>query len=170
MRSRNRWFAGIAGAALALLAISSAFGYAGQVAASGTVTTPSGTLKCDTPLTVSVTFLDASGKPVTGNAVTWTISGASGDTVDSPTTTDASGVSSTTVTLSCVVGSRTVTATTGAFSTGAVLGLTSGGLPNTSTVPSSGSPSGLPIGTLAALLAILAGGGIMVRRLVLNPR
>jgi hypothetical protein len=138
-----------------------------------TVGGPSGTLQCGVPLTVTATLVDASGNPIAGQSVDWsfTSSPSSADKINStPTTTNASGVATTTVTLACVVGSRTVTATAGTISAGAVLGITSGGLPNTSTTPG-GSPVGnLPIATILALLAVLAGGGIMVRRFAFSPR
>jgi hypothetical protein len=148
-------------------------GYAAQVAGAVSVGGPGGTLKCGVPLTVTATVLDANGSPIAGQPVDWsfTSSPSSADKINStPTTTNASGVATTTVTLACVVGSRTVTATADAISAGAVLGITSGGLPNTSTTPG-GSPVGnLSIATILALLAVLAGGGIMVRRFAFSPR
>ena len=123
------------------------------------------------PLVATVT---TGGSPTGGVTVTFTApaTGASGTFAGgvNTATTNASGVATTTVTLACVVGSRTVTATAGTISAGAVLGITSGGLPNTSTTPG-GSPVGnLPIATILALLAVLAGGGIMVRRFAFSPR
>ena len=51
-----------------------------------------------------------------------------------------------------------------------MLGITSAGLPRTSTTQD-GSPVGnLPIATILALLAVLAGGGIIVRRFAFSPR
>jgi len=169
---RNRWFAGLAGTGLALVMAATVFAYAGEVAGAVSVAPPSGTLACDTPLTVSATVLDAASDPIDGQPVDWTFtSSLGGDVINStPTTTDANGVATTTVTLTCVVGSRTVTATADAITANAVLGITAAGLPRTSTLPD-GSPFGdLPIATLLALLAVLAGGVIMVRRIAFSPR
>ena len=173
MSRRNRWFAGLAGMALALTMTATVFAYAGEVAGAVSVGGPTGTLACGTPITVTATVLDASSDPIDGQPVDWTFtsSPSSADTINStPTTTDANGVATTTVTLACVVGNRTVTATADGISAGAVLGITSGGLPRTSTAPG-GSPVGnLPIGTILALLAVLVGGGIIVRRFAFSPR
>lgn len=173
MNRRNRWLAGLAGVALALALTTTVFGYAGQVAGAITVGGPSGVLKCGVALTVTATVLDAEGSPIEGQPVDWSFSSSpsSADTINStPTITNASGVATTTVTLACVAGNRTVTATADGFSAGAVLGITSAGLPRTST-SLDGSPVGnLPIATILALLAVLAGGVIMVRRFAFSPR
>lgn len=169
---RSRWFAGLAGTGLALVMAATVFAYAGEVAGAVSVAPPSGTLTCATPLTVSATVLDAASKAIEGQPVAWTFaSSVTGDTINTtPTTTNASGVATTTVTLACVAGNRTVTATADAVSANAVLGITSAGLPRTSTVPD-GSPFGtLPMATLLALLAMLVGGGIILRRLAFSPR
>lgn len=173
MNRRSRWFAGLAGTGLALAMAASVFAYAGQVAGAVSVSGPSGTLSCGVPITLSATVVDASSHPISGQPVAWAItsSPSSGDKVNAtPTTTDANGVATTTVTLACVPGSRTVTATADAITGSVVLSLTAAGLPRTSTVPD-GSPAGsLPIGTLLALLAVLGGGGIIFRRIAFSPR
>lgn len=173
MNRRNRFLAGLAGTALALAMTATAFGYQGQVLGTITVAGPSGTLKCGVPLTVTATLLATDGNPFSGEPVDWTFtsSPSSADKInDTSTTTNSSGVTTTTVTLACVVGNRTVTATSGEASAGAVLGITSAGLPRTSTLPD-GSPAGnLPIATIFALLAVLAGSGIIVRRFASSPR
>lgn len=173
MNRRNRWFAGLAGTALALGMTATVFAYAGQVAGAVTVGGPSGTLKCGVALTVTATVSDSEGSLIEGQPVDWAItsSPSPADTINStPTTTNASGVATTTVTLACVAGNRTVTATADDISAGAVLGITAAGLPRTSTAPD-GSPVGtLPIATILALLAVLAGGGIIVRRFAFSPR
>lgn len=172
MNRRDRWFAGLTGTVLALAMTATVFAYAGQVAGSVTVGGPSGVLKCGVALTVSATVLDGAGLPIEGQPVDWTFtsSPSTADKINStPTTTNASGVATTTVTLACVAGNRTVTATADEVSAGAVLGITAAGLPRTSTLD--GSPLGdLPIGMILALLAVLAGGGIMVRRIAFSPR
>jgi hypothetical protein len=160
-----------------------------------TVSGPSSTHTCGDNLSVAATVLDANGNPIALQLVVWsfTSSPSSADKINSaPTTTNASGVATTTVTLDNVPGNRTVTATADGMSAdavitcvgavlgitapgpitapGAVLGTTAPGLPNTSTTPD-GSPVGnLSIATVLALLAVLAGGGIMVRRFAFGPR
>ena len=173
MKLRNRLLAGLAAAALVLIAASTAFGYAGEVAGAVTISGPGGTIKCGVPITITATIVDKNGKPIAGQPVDWTFGStvSSADKINTtPTTTDANGVATTTVTLACVAGNREIRATADNISGGAVLGLTASGLPRTSTVPD-GAPTGTPpIATLFAALAVLAGAGIMVRRLVLNPR
>lgn len=170
MNRRNRWLAGLAGTALALAMTATAFAYAGEVAGAVTVSGPSGTLKCGVALTVTVTVVDATSKPIEGQPVDWSFTStpSSKDKINStPTTTNASGVATTTVTLACVAGNRTVTATADEITGSAVLSITAAGLPDTSTTPD-GAPAGdLPIATI---LALLAGGGIMVRRFAFGPR
>ena len=173
MKHRTRGLAGLAAAALVLLAATTAFGYAGEAAAVVTVGGPGGTLQCGVPITVSATIVDSAGKPIEGQPVAWTSGStpSSADQINStPTTTDANGVATTTVTLACVAGNRQIRATADDVSGGAVLGVTASGLPRASTVPD-GAPTGTPpIVPLIAVLAVLVGAGILVRRLVLNPR
>jgi hypothetical protein len=154
----------MAGAFLSAIAATAVFGYAGQVAGQVSVAGPSGTIACNTPVTVSATVLDVNGKPFDNTQVTWSFKSGtaqSGDKIN-PTTsmTNASGVATTTVTLACVAGSRTVNAASGSFVGGAVLGITSAGLPNTST-----DPVGTPAWEFAiAALAVLAGLGLFTRQ------
>ncbi len=103
-------------AALLLLAVAApaAFAYQGQVANQVTVTGPSGTINCDTALTLTATVLDSHGLPVDNLAVVWTFGAGqvSGDQIGTTsTTTNASGVTTTTVTLACIAGNRTFVAT-----------------------------------------------------------
>jgi hypothetical protein len=102
-------------AALLLLGVgaSAAFAYQGQVANLVTVTGPSGTTACNTPLTLTATVLDSHGLPVDNLAVVWTFGAGqlTGDQiVPTSTTTNASGVTTTTLTLACIAGNRTVVA------------------------------------------------------------
>lgn len=173
MKYRSRWLAGFAAAALALVGATTAFGYAGEVAAEVTLGGPGGTLACNVSITVTATVVDANGKAISGQSVDWTFasSPSSADTINAtPTTTDANGVATTTVTLACVVGNREIRATADDVSGSAVLSVTAAGLPRTSTAPD-GAPldAGL-VATLLALLAVIVGGGIMIGRLVLKPR
>lgn len=173
MTRRSRWIAGLVGTCLALAMAATVFAYAGQVAGAISLAPPSGTLKCGTPLTVSATVVDAASSPIADQPVAWTFTAplVAGDKINAtPTNTNASGVATTTVTLACVVGNRTVTAQADAILANVVLGITSLGLPNTSTIPDGAPLGSLPIGTLLALLAMLAGGTIIVRRFVFSPR
>lgn len=173
MKARNRFLAGLAGVAMAMAMTATAFGYSGQVLGTISVAGPSGTLKCNVPLTVTATLLDVAGQPFTGETVTWAItsSPSSADRVNQATsTTNASGVATTTVTLACVAGNRTVTATSGEISAGAVLAITAAGLPRTTTLSDNGPAGGLPIPTILALFAVLAGGAIIIRRVASSPR
>ena len=123
---------------------------------------------------MTATILDAAGKPVAGQSVDWALvtTLSSSDKVNkTPTITNSSGVATTTVTLACVEGSRPVRATAGAVSAQAVLGVTVGGLPNTSTLPV-GAPTGpgaLLVATILAL-AFVTGGGLTLRRLAATNR
>lgn len=172
MKHGNRLVASLAGTAMALAMAATVFAYAGQVAGAVSIAPPSGTLTCGVPLTVTATVVDAASKPIEGQPVAWTFtSSLTGDTINStPTTTNVAGVASTTVTLTCVVGNRTVTATADAITASAVLGITAAGLPRTSTF-ADGSPfESLPVATILALLAVLVGGLIIVRRIAFRPR
>jgi hypothetical protein len=107
-----------AGAVAALLlinvAVPATLGYQGQVPYQVIVTGPSGTISCGTALTLTATVLDSSGKPVASRAVTWSFGAGQvgGDQIGkASTTTNAQGVTTTTVTLACVVGDRTIVAT-----------------------------------------------------------
>jgi hypothetical protein len=158
---------------MALVMTVTAFGYAGQTLATITVGAPSGTLKCNTAITVTATLISTDGDPFTGETVKWKFSStpSNSDKINkTPTTTNSKGVAKTTVTLACVAGNRRVTATSDGISAGAVLSVTSAGLPRTSTLPG-GNPAGdLPIGMILALFAVLIGGGIIIRRVATSPR
>lgn len=173
MKNRSRWLALIAGISLALaMSISQVAAVSGNPATSLAVNGPSGTVNCGAPTTVRVTVLNAAGKPIAGQPVDWTITAASSkDTINgTPTMTDASGVATTTVTLDCVVGQRTVRATADGVSGESVLAVTSASLPVT-TATVDGSPiSNLPIAPIAAFLAVLAGAGIIVRKFAYELR
>ncbi len=152
---------------LSAIAASAAFGYEGQVAGQVSVAGPSGQIACNTPISLSATVLDINGVAFDNTTVTWTFASGkqSGDTISPATsTTDASGVATTSVTLACVVGTRTVDATAGTSVGSAVLGLTSLGLPNTSTAGGP-APAGTPALELGlAALAVLAGLALVTRR------
>jgi hypothetical protein len=155
------------------IAAPAVLGYAGQVAGQVTVTPPAGTLVCNTPFTVSATILDVNGIPFDATTVTWSFKAGTsqtGDTISPLTsTTNASGVATTTVTLACIVGSRTILATAGTVSSGAVLGITATGLPNTAT-GGAGTPAGTPLWALALAAAAVVAGFALSTRQVLARR
>ena len=186
MKHRSPWLAGLAAVALALITAGTAFGaYSGNgVTEAVTIARLGGTVTCGVNITVTATVVDATGTPIPGQPVDWSfapkLKADAADTISSsPSTTDASGVATTTVKLACVPGSRGLRATADAVTgsavlsvsaTGAVLGVTSGSLPNTSTLPGeTPAPQDLPvIGTLLAILAMAAGGGLILRRVSLS--
>ena len=175
MKHRSRWLAGFAAVALALLTTATAIGYAGETAGAVTVAGPGGTLKCGVNITVSATVVDAAGKPISGQPVAWSFSSTPSGAdriLKSPTTTNSSGVATTTVVLACVPGSRHLRAVADAVSGSSVLGVTAAGLPNTSTLPGeTPAPQRLPvIETLLAVLAMAAGGVLAVRRIARSRR
>jgi hypothetical protein len=174
MKHRSQWLAGLAAVALALITSATAFGYAGEVAGAVTVAGPGGTLTCGVNITVTATVVDASGKLIADQPVAWafTSTPSTADKINTtPTTTNASGVATTTVVLACVAGNRTIRATADAISAGAVLSVTAAGLPNTSTLPGETPAQNLPvIGTLLAVLAMAAGGVLALRRISLSRR
>jgi hypothetical protein len=169
MKHRSQWLAGLAAVALALITTATAFGYAGEVAGAVTVAGPGGTLTCGVNITVTATVADATGKLISGQPVAWSFTStpSTADKINTtPTTTNASGVATTTVVLACVAGSRTIRATADAVSASAVLSVTAAGLPNTSTLPGETPAQNLPvIGTLLAVLAMAAGGVLALRRI-----
>jgi hypothetical protein len=129
---------GVAALLLLSVAAPAVMGYAGQVVNQITVGGPTGTLACNTPLTVTATVLDAGGHPVDNRAVVWSIGTGkvAGDQVVTVSTmTNATGVATTTVKLACVVGNRTIIATSDTLTGQVVLGITAIGLPPTSTAP-----------------------------------
>ena len=182
MNLRSRLLVVVAGAALALIISATAFGYAGQVVVTLTISGPTGPVPCGTAVTFQATALDVNGNPIEGQPVHWSFSSSPSnkDRIKPRTSrTDANGVATTTVTLACVAGQRTLTAaadkaranavlTVGVTVGGAVLGVT--GLPGTSTALDGGLVSRLPLASILAALAVIAGGGVIGRRLALRPR
>ena len=171
----NRRTGGIAGfgALLIILGLAAtASAYTGQVPGSITVSAQGST--CGTPTTVTATVLDESGSPIDNESVDWSLlnTKSSQDKVNTTrSTTNAEGVATTTVTLGCVSGSRTVRATTGDIAGGAVLDLSVNGLPNTSTVDSGASAQPVPWTVLPLLaLAFVVGTGLSLRRLAATRR
>jgi hypothetical protein len=166
MQRSIRRHAGFAAVLLAMLMASSAYGYTGQVIGDVTIAVV-GATNCATPTTLSATVTDALGTPLAGESVAWSFvtSPSSSDAINAtPTTTNSSGVATTTVTLAPVDGNRTVRATAGEFSASVVLSpVCQGGLPNTSTAPSG---TDLPVGPILLIVLglFLAAGFGLTRR------
>jgi hypothetical protein len=173
----------LAAVALALITSATAFGaYDPGVTEAVTIARLGRTVTCGVNITVTATVVDATGTPIPKKLVDWSFASKPSrlDTINaSQTPTNASGVATTTVKLACVPGSPNLRATAdavtgsavlGVSATGAVLGVTSGSLPNTSTLPGeTPAPQDLPvIGTLLAMLTMAAGGGLILRRISLS--
>jgi hypothetical protein len=173
MKRRTGWIAGLAAAAVLLTTTVTAFGYQGQVAGVGSVA--SDPVACGAPFTVTATFVDTSGAPVTEESVAWSFVTApsASDTISpTPTVTNSLGVASTKVTLGLVSGTREIRATVGTVSATVVLNAACGDvLPNTSTLPTETAP-GQATPLLVMLLAIVfaVGGGLTLRRLASTRR
>jgi hypothetical protein len=170
------------GAAIAIAA--SAFAYGPQVPQTITVTPSQGTFLCQHPTRVTATVLDQDGLPIKGITVTWslTTSPSSGDQFLQQTSkTDPDGVARTMVKLAAVAGDRVITATAGEVSgsatvhgcqtekpKGAVLGITSATLPDTTTdaltVLGEGTVPGWPGSLIAIGVVLVLGAAIILRR------
>jgi len=173
MKLRTRWIAGFSAVALVLATSVAALGYTGQVLASISIAIEA-TGTCGETATVTATLLDANGAPVAGESVDWTLvtTQSASDTInETPTTTNANGVATTTVTLAAVAGDREVRATAGDVSASAVVSQSCEGLPNTSTLPAEIPQRGAPLaGMLLVALALALGGGLTLRRLAATSR
>jgi hypothetical protein len=169
MRSRLTPLSGLfGGVLLALLLTGMVAAYAGQVAATVTVSGPSGPQTCGIPITVSALIQETGGALIAGQPVKWSFSSGkvSGDQIlDSSTTTNSKGVASTQVQFACSPHTVVIAAVADSAN-GTVVVVTSGkGLPRTDTAPA----STLPLLVLAAI-AVLIGSGTILRRLSLNGR
>jgi hypothetical protein len=173
MMRRTRWIAGLSAVALVLVTSASALGYTGQVLASISIAIEaSGT--CGETATVTATLLDANGAPIAGESVAWSFvtTQSPSDTInETPTTTDANGMATTTVTLAAVSGDRQIRATAGDVSASAVVSQSCAALPNTSTLPAETPQPRAPVaGMLLVALALALGGGLTLRRLAATSR
>jgi hypothetical protein len=173
MKRRTGWIAGLAAVAVLLATTVTAFGYQGQVAGVGSVA--SDPVVCGTPFTVTASFVDTSGAPVSGESVAWSFVSApsASDTINlTPTVSNTVGVASTTVTLGLVSGTREIRATVGTVSATVVLdGACGGVLPNTSTLPTETSPGqATPLLVMLLALVLAVGGGLTLRRLASTRR
>ena len=175
MKRRTGWIAGLAAVAVLLTASATAFGYHGQVVGSVTIAAH-GTVSCGSAPTLSATFLDATGQPVSAQSVAWsfvTSPSASDAITHTPTITNSHGVATTTVVLAPVSGTRRIRATAGGVSASAVLSpsCASAVLPNTSTLPTATSDRDLvPGALLLGALALAFVGALTMRRLAAARR
>ena len=154
MNRRDGALALLAGLVLALAGVTAVAAYQGQTPY--TITVSGG---CDVS-TVSATVVDVDGNPVAGQVVTWKLEGAvqATDTIGAESTTNASGVATSPVTLAPVSGERTVVATAGTVSGSAVIDALCGAfLPITTTAPAQPGPTVLPLLLLIALAFSTAG-------------
>lgn len=169
MRTRLAAYGGfLGGLLLAAVLAATAFGYAGEVAATVEVSGPSGPQACNTPITITALIEDIDGNPIEGQPVTWSfVSGnVSGDTIlDTTTTTNASGIATTQVQFACSPHSVTFQALADAATGTVVLAASGEALPRTDTAPA----SSLPAMALAAL-AVLIGSGMILRRFAIGRR
>ena len=190
MRRPSRWIALMAAIGLALAVSSPALGYVHQTPRIVIVSPFHRTMRCGVYYTVKATVLDTKGKPIKGVNVHWSFkkSPSRNDTFsDRITTTSKNGWTYTKVKLACRPGDRIIRAKVGVGSKavsgtavvhvliprkGAVLGITSKVLPNTSTLPpvDMTSTDGLPGPAIPVALVTMAGVAIILRRLTLSRR
>ena len=158
------------GGLLAVMGSGLALGYAGQVAATVSVSGPGAQQSCGTDIPVSAVIDDAKGAPVTDQPVTWSfVSGSlAGDKfLSTSTTTDATGMASTKVVLSCVAHTVVIGAVAGIVSGTVSVTTTGAGLPRTDVANESGTPG---IALALAALAVLVGSGTILRRFAADRR
>jgi hypothetical protein len=172
MHQTRRTAVGLAAAILlCLTAANAALGYDGQVAETITMSGPAGNVSCGTSSTIHAHIVDTNGNPFTGEIITWSFNSGNivGDRL-SPTssTTDASGNATTLVTFGCPGSSTTssrvldIQGVSGEAVGSLTITVTVKGLPSTSTDPLGGTSTAA---VLAAALAVLLGGWIILRRL-----
>ncbi len=161
-RAGTRTIRAVIGAAiLSSATVASVLGYEGEIPATVTVTA-GGAVLAGQPIPVCATVLGPSGTGVPDVTVTFDITSApaGADDVLSSTTdvTDADGVACVQLTLDAVVGSRTITASTGGEVLGSItIVLAAAGLPNTAAAaPGSLAVLALLGSVLVALLATIA--------------
>ena len=154
MKRRDGALAWLSGLVLVLAGTTAVAGYEGQTPY--TITVRAG---CDVD-TVTATVVDMNGGPVAGQVVTWTLEGAvdATDAIGAESTTNASGVATTPVTLAPVGVQRMVVATAGSASGSAVVDALCGEfLPITSTAPAHPGPTAPPLMLLVVLALSIAG-------------
>jgi hypothetical protein len=162
----------LGGSLLALLLAATVSGYAGQVAATISVSATGDAQACGTPLAISALIEDAQDSPIAEQPVEWSLGNGAitGDAIaDTTTTTDANGIATAQVTLSCsephVV---TLLVTADAIQGSVVLSASGDSLPRTDTATLAPETS-LP-GVLLAALAVVVGFGAILHRLATERR
>jgi hypothetical protein len=153
---------------LAALGATVALGYAGQVAATLELSSPSGPQACGTPITITARVVDTSDDPIEGQPVSWAFidGNVSGDSIlDTETTTNASGVATTQAQFACSARSVTIQAIADDATGTVVVALSGEGLPRTNTAPGSSMPA-----IALAALAVLLGSGTILRRFASDRR
>ena len=179
-RSRSRMVGVLAGLLLALAMAGAASAYWRQTPATVTISGPRGTIECGDRVTFTATVRDATGTPIARSGpVRWSFqtSPSNKDQIaPKQSNTKADGVATTRIKFACVPGTRVLRATADNVSgsititvstdddrvQGEVRGSSRSApieLPRTSTAPD--EPSG---GLLLALLALLTGSGLILRR------
>lgn len=166
MRSRRVPLGGLAaGLALTLFIAASAGAYSGEVAATISGSSPDGPQPCETPITMSATVQDIDGKLIEGQPVAWAfVSGnISGDVIgDTSTTTNASGVATTTVRFACSARTVTMSVLADEASGSFVTVLSGDSLPRTD-VLGAAPASSIPVIAFAALAVLLGSATILLR-------
>ena len=160
MKRRDGVLALLSGLVLVLAGATAVAAYEGQTPY--TITVRAG---CDVD-TVTATVVDMDGNPVAGQVVKWTLERGvnSTDTIGPESTTNASGVATTPVTLAPVGTERTVVATAGSASGSAVVDALCGEfLPITSTAPVQHGSDVLPLLLLIVLAFSIAGASAVFR-------
>jgi len=167
MKRRTLWMAGPLAVVVLLMAAVNAFGYTGQTPGAGTLSVGD---PCGASFTVTATFVDVNGTPLSGESVAWSLAttpSASDQIHKTPTITDSHGVATTTVSLAPVAGTRQIRATVGEVSATAVANPVCGGvLPNTSTLAAETPGRGAPLAAmLLVVLAFAVAGWLTLRRI-----
>ena len=160
MKRQDGVLALLSGLVLVLAGATAVAAYQGQTPY--TITVRGG---CDVS-SVTASVVDMDGNPVAGQVVKWTLEKAvnSTDTIGAESTTNASGMATTPVTLAPVGTERTVVATAGAVSGSAVIDALCGEfLPITSTAPVQPGSDVLPLLLLIVLAFSIAGASAVFR-------
>ena len=159
------------GVLLAAVSSGLALGYAGQVAATVSVSGPSAQQSCGVQIAVSALVEDAQGSPISGQPVTWSFNSGSvsGDKLTSASaSTGSTGVATTHAVLACTPHTVVIGAVADLVSGTVSVTTTGRGLPRTDVAADTGTTSGIAV-ALAAV-AVLLGAGIILRRLSANRR
>ncbi|MHB8958905.1 MAG: Ig-like domain-containing protein [Candidatus Limnocylindrales bacterium] len=168
MRNFRAATAILGGSLLALVAAATVLAYSGQVAATVQVSSPAGPQACNTPITVTALIKDAAGSPISDQPVAWafTSGNVTGDKVlVTPTTTNTSGIATTHIQLACSPHTLVLAATADESVGNTTIVASGKALPRTDTAPASTLPT-----MLLAGLAVVAGMGLMLRRLAADRR